>query len=73
MSLQAGYQIWKFPDLDITGNASTGIIAKTLFTAKAFHPVRANNLRDHETRSMAYPVGYAGKGGEGSVLRKQLI
>jgi hypothetical protein len=31
-----GYQIRKFPDLDIIANAGTSVTAKTLFTPKAF-------------------------------------
>jgi hypothetical protein len=33
-----GYQIRKFPDLDITSNVSTTVMAKTLSAAKDFHP-----------------------------------
>ena len=44
-----GYQIRKFPDLDIASNTSTSVMAKTLFTAKDFRRMARTNLRDHET------------------------
>ena len=53
-----GCQIRKFPDLDIASNTSTSVMAKTLFTAKVLAVLARINLRDHETRRMAYPVGY---------------
>src|SRR6516164_338536 len=66
---RAGYQIRKFPDLGITSNTSTGVMAKTLFTAKGFGRMAHTNLPDHENRRLAYPAGYTRRDGRGPALR----
>jgi hypothetical protein len=57
-----GYQIRKFPDLDIDSNTSTSVMAKTLFTAKVSWPYWRTNLRDHETPAHGIPGGVYGRG-----------
>ena len=60
----------KFPVLGIAVNVSTSVMAKVLFTAKVLRPMAGINLRDHETRRIAYPAGYTEKGVAGPCIKK---
>src|SRR6516225_11482166 len=53
-----------FPDSDTSSHTGTSVMAKTLFTAKAFRRMTSKNLPDHENWPGKYPPG--GMTGEGA-------
>jgi DNA-binding transcriptional ArsR family regulator len=67
-----GYQIRKYPDSGLNRHADTGVMAKSFFSAKAFHRMTSINLRDHENGLVRYPEGYPGGAGE-TLLRARCL